>query len=245
MNPISSRDNDKFKTWLSLLSSKGIKKEGLFLLSGERLIKEFLKKPNLEISAELVPKGHEKLTDDRKNIFEFPIEMFASLDELGTRFNILVLKTPKIPTWSPQDPAQQLEVFCPLGDPNNVGALLRCAEAFGADQVILTEESANPFLPKSVKASAGSVLRVNLVKGPKVSELPSDLIALDGHGQKLNEFKWPTPCRIIVGEEGQGLKSFQGQNRICITTKGVESLNASVAIGIALYDFTNKKGLKF
>jgi TrmH family RNA methyltransferase len=267
MNPIESRTNDKFKTWQSLLSSKGIKKEGLFLLSGERLVHEFMKNPNLEISAELIPKNRVlqmsepdgsvgmssaqttrdgspisiALTKDRRSIFVLSAELFKELDELGTHYNILVLKTPEIKKWTSETAAGALEVFCPLGDPTNVGALIRSCEAFGATSVILTEEAANPYLPKSVKSSAGSVLRTPILRGPKLAELPADLITLAEDGKSLPDFQWPPKTRLLVGEEGHGLKSYTGKNRIHIPIKGVESLNATVAASIALYDRQSKQ----
>ncbi len=260
MNPIESRSNDKFKIWQSLNSSKGIKKEGLFLLCGEKLVHEYLRLPSLEFSVELVPRGKVPLSKDRKNIFELPKELFAEIDELGTHHNIFVLKTPTIPLWTPEpaeptkndslEPSPKnfdlraafLEVFCPLGDPTNVGAILRNAEGFGANAVILTEEAANPFLPKAVKASAGSVLRVPLKKGPSLAYLPKGLIVLDSKGTPLQKFQWPKRTQLLVGEEGPGLANYSGGISVSIPTLGVESLNASVAVGIALYDRYSKLG---
>ena len=245
LNPIDSHSNPKFKLWLSLLSSKGIKKEGLFLLSGEKLVHEYMRLPSLELVTELVPRGHERLTQNRKNIFELSKDLFSEIDELGTHFNILILKTPEIPPWTPEPSLPPssigtIEVFCPLGDPNNVGALIRNAEAFGANTVILTQESANPYLPKAVKASAGSILRMSIKKGPALGQLPPGLIVLDSKGTSLQKYQWPKNSRLLVGEEGVGLSSYSGGVSVSIPTLGVESLNASVAVGIALYDRYSK-----
>ena len=128
-----------------------------------------------------------------------------------------------------------------MGDPLNLGAILRSAEAFGASRVILLEEAANPFLPKAIKASAGSSLRIAMEKGPSLGALSGEFIALDLEGTSLPDFRWPANPRLLVGEEGPGLRGLSSAvclQKISIPVHGVESLNAGVATSIALYSFT-------
>ncbi len=168
---LESAQNDTFKKLLSLTSAKGLKEEGLFLLSGEKLIREFLETPNLEVVYEVMGLKHKPITSFKP--VQLSTELFDQIDVVGTHFNILVLKQPEIPvldiaTHKPDG----IELVVPIGDPGNLGALIRSAEAFGMPRVILTREAAHPFLPKSVKASAGSVLRVTLARGPALAEFP-------------------------------------------------------------------------
>jgi TrmH family RNA methyltransferase len=166
--------------------------------------------------------------------------LFAQIDVLGTHFNILVVAQPDILTLSATDiidyAPKGIELIVPIGDPGNLGALIRSCEAFGVPRVILSREAAHPFLPKSVKASAGSVMRVPLARGPALAEYPSNCIALDTQGMSIDEFVWPTQGLLVVGEEGSGFASsgLVPQTRIRIPTHGVESLNAVVATSIAL-----------
>lgn len=238
MTPITSSANAQFKTWKSLLSSKGIKKEGLFLLSGEKLIREFARDSRLAVKAELVRAGHESIT--QAPAFELSADLFRELDELGTGHSILVAEAPEIPAWNPDSRAQGLEVFCPLGDPQNVGAVLRSAEAFGVSKVILLQEAANPFLPKAIKASGGSSLRVKIEKGPALAELSGSFYALELEGRALTKHQWSENSRLLIGEEGPGLAGLSQKARIdalSIPTEGVESLNVGVAAGIALFHY--------
>lgn len=230
---IESASNDTFRMFSSLTISKGLKKEGLFILSGEKIIHEFLKKPNLKIAYELVTEKLSPLTSAKITLLSQ--ELFNELDVVGTHFNLLVLEQPKIEKLEALTKPKGFEVVLPVGDPSNLGALLRSCEAFGVDKVILTAEAANPFLPKAVKASAGSILRLQLFKGPALFEIPSDCIALESGGIPLSDFKWPKDCRLVVGEEGPGLKNLKYETKISIPTLGVESLNAVVAASIALY----------
>ena len=236
---ITSPDNAKFRLWRSLLSGKGLRSEGLCLVSGRKILQELGPLAN-RIDCELIPPGAEPLFPEVSS-FHLSAELFKILDELGTHFNIVVLKTqPILPMIAP---TSGLHLICPLGDPINLGACLRSAEAFAVSSVILTLESSSPYLPKALKASSGSSLRLPLYKGPSVHDLKltAPLIALDLQGTAINSFVWPKTCYLLVGEEGLGVPATsQVKQTIHIPTQGVESLNASVATSIALYDFANK-----
>ncbi|MDD4617115.1 MAG: RNA methyltransferase [Alphaproteobacteria bacterium] len=233
---IESPQNETFKRLLSLTTSKGLKEEGQFLLSGEKLVREFLKNPALKIAAELPAPRAKPLTEAKPIDLNF--QLFAQIDVLGTRFNILVLEQPPLPTLTAADlrtyKPNGIELAAPTGDPGNLGALIRSAEAFGLTRVILSKEAAHPFLPKAVKASAGSVLRLPLAKGPMLAEFPSTCIALDMQGVPLDDFVWPKNGILVVGEEGPGLNGAKFDTVLRIPTKGVESLNAVVAASIAM-----------
>ncbi len=234
---IESAQNETFKKLLSLTTSKGLKEEGLFLLSGEKLIREFLKSPNLKIVYEVATAKMKPVAPAAKTI-ELPPALFERIDALGTHFNILVLEQPPLPSLSAADMGSYapkgIEVVAPTGDPGNLGALIRSCEAFGVPRVILAREAAHPFLPKAVKASAGSALRVPMARGPALAEFPASCMALDMDGIPIDEFTWPAKGLLLLGEEGPGLGAARFKTRVCIPTAGVESLNAVVAASIAL-----------
>ncbi len=215
------------------------------MLSGKDLVSEFLKHPSLNIDAEIVAPDKKILSSAKA--FSFSKALYAQLDVLGTKENILVLSQPEILEWKPSSSSLSsagLTVLLPLGDPGNLGAMLRSCEAFGASSVVLLSEAANPFLPKSVKASAGSVLRLPLFRGPSIQKLDQldgkDLIVLDMKGTALSSFSWPKNPKLLVGEEGPGVPSsvLKNASKIRVETEGVESLNATVATSIALYAFS-------
>ena len=198
---IESAQNETFKKLLSLTSSKGLKDEGLFLLSGEKLIREFLKKPHLKIVYEILAPNQAALAEGVKTV-ELASLLFAQVDVLGTHFNILVLEQPPLPVLTAADLASYvpggIELVAPIGDPGNLGALIRSCEAFAVPRVILSREAAHPFLPKAVKASAGSVLRVALARGPALAEFPARCIALDLHGTSIDE-SGVAQTRVVIG----------------------------------------------
>lgn len=237
IDSISSPSNPKFQIWRSLLNAKGIKKENLFILSGEKLIGEFLKNPSLPISCELITQDLFPL-QTKKNVFELNKPLFQELDVIGTRFNLLVLELPEIKDSSPLDKPQGLEVVAPLGDPKNLGALIRTCVAFGVSKIHLTQESSHPFHPQCLKASAGAVLKAPLYRAGELKNWDQETSwALDSRGQNLNEIKKPDSARLIIGEEGPGLIGFKKAQLISIPTQNVESLNATVAASLLIYSW--------
>jgi tRNA G18 (ribose-2'-O)-methylase SpoU len=239
MLTIESAQNEQFKKLLSLTVSKGLKKEGLFLLSGEDLIREFLAKPRFKIHCELVTRKLNPLTAQADvKVLQLTQDLFDQIDVVGTGFNIFVVEQPDLRILDDRvlqnlKPAG-LVLVVPTGDPRNTGALIRSAEAFGAAQVILTEEAAHPFLPHSIKASAGSVLRIDLARGPALKFFPPTCLALAMDGVLLDDFTWPKDGFLVVGEEGKGLGTARFTTTLSIPMEGVESLNAVVAASVAM-----------
>lgn len=235
---ISSAHNPTFRKLVELTSSSGLKEHEEVLLSGEKLVHEFLSNPvGLDLIGEVIYDDLQFISGARMR-YSVSKEMFKKIDPLGTDYNILLLKPKKMKEWSPTENYSR-QVFLPLGDPKNLGAAIRSCEAFGVSEVVLLKEAAHPFLPQTVKASSGSVLRISFLKGPSIKDLEGDFVALDKSGQNLHEFKWPTKWRILVGEEGPGVPArFRNRPQYTVSipiANSVESLNATVALGITLF----------
>lgn len=237
---ISSRDNPQFKMWKKLTTRKGIEEFGYFILSGKKLALEVLEASSLDIRAEILTEGLSPLFSTQPYVL--PPQLFESLDTLGTHFNLFIIKTPEFDSFKNQAP-QGIEVIAPLGDPRNMGALIRSCVAFGVKKIILTAESCHPFLPQSIKASSLSCLSLQFEQAGPLSQIPGPLYALDLNGEELEKASLPADLRLLVGQEGLGLKNVSPQielHRLTIPTKTVESLNATIAASIALYEITKK-----
>ena len=272
---ISSEQNPKFKIWKSLLHSKGRKKENLFLLSGEKVIHDFisdLKKDSIsssfKIETLLIPKKSdtEKNQELFKNLNSLPLKSFKStknlvfftleeslyseLDVIGSHFPILVVHfedLPKVATLQDLAVPEGLEILCPIGDPNNLGALARTALAFGVKKIILTKNSCDPFHPKCLKSSSGAILKNHLFYLDKnlsdiaTNEINGNNFGLDFGGTSLDQFQWPANARLWLGEEGPGLIAFPKKQILSIPITQVESLNVTVAGSLAIYSYFQKQ----
>ncbi len=166
--------------------------------------------------------------------------LFEKIDLFGTGAPVLVCQVPPFPSADLGTRPRGLEILCPLGDPANVGALIRTAAAMGAERVILLKESAHPYHPKAIRAASGMTFTVSLVQGPSIRDLPETAtwVTLDTEGESLPAFQWPKDIRLLVGEEGPGLPPLPSGTRLAVPmTDSVESLNAVVAAGMALYAY--------
>jgi RNA methyltransferase, TrmH family len=134
-----------------------------------------------------------------------------------------------------------------VGDPGNVGAVMRSAQAFGASCVALGPGCADPHSPKAVRASMGAIFSVALARVGDLAELPGERVALlAGAPEVLRAAEAapagdsPAALTLLVGAEREGLPAelvaaCERSARIPIAS---ESLNAAMAATVALYEVT-------
>ncbi len=252
---VSSEQNAVFRELRECLASKGIRKHGLYIVSGDRAVGELLETRSPEvrdllICAEthgedhaLVRKFFAKAADSRATLIELSRALFEELDLFGTKEPLLVLRTPELKIADLTVAPEGLEVLCAMGDPANVGALVRSAAAFGATKIVFLKESASPFHPKATRAASATTRAVALEKGPSIHEIgATNVIALDMKGESLFDFRWPKNCRLLIGEEGPGVPNKLDHTLVSIPMAAtVESLNATVAASIALYSYRSSQ----
>ncbi len=160
---------------------------------------------------------------------------------------MLLVKVPEIRTWTEASGwPHGCTLFVPFQDPENVGAVIRSAAAFGVKRVVLLREAAHPFHPRSGRAAGPALFQLELLQGPSLSELRGSgapLIALDTTGPELSEAPFPERFGLVVGVEGPGLPAHlrQGERRRIAIQPGVESLNAAAAVAVALYVWANRR----
>jgi len=139
-------------------------------------------------------------------------------------------------------------------DPGNLGTILRSAEAFGASGVLLGENTVSAYNSKVVRASAGSIFRIPLVRqelGTALADLRERglrLFATSSHkGTPVSEAQLTSPLALLVGSEGAGLPReimAQVDEVVAIPhSPKVESLNAGVAASIVLYEAARQRAL--
>ena len=235
---IESENNAIFKTLKKLLGGRGVKKQGNTLVCGARLVAEVMGRSPDRCLAWITPGDrHAPPTDAPCDLewFQLAPNLFQALDAFGTKSPIVLFDCPPPTLWEPETglPAG-CSLLVPFQDPENVGAVIRSAVAFDVDQIILLAQSANPFHPKAVRASAGAVFSARLLQGPSLSEIPQDLpvIALAASGRPLAQVSFPQSFCLLSGMEGPGLPPHWQSHAVAIPmAPEVESLNAAVATG--------------
>jgi len=244
---IESESNAIFKDLKKLLSGRGVKKQGKTLVCGSRLVAEVIHQSPERCLAWITSGDRHLPPSDASSDLEWvqlSPGLFQSLDTFGTKHPIVLFEIPAPERWRPEDGLLSgCSLLVPFQDPENVGTVVRSAVAFDVDRIILLAESANPFHPKAVRASAGTVFSARLLQGPSLSEIPPDLpvIALASTGQPLAQTRFPTSFCLLTGMEGPGLPSRWQTETVAIPmAPGVESLNAAVATAIALYEWRRR-----
>ena len=182
----------------------------------------------------------------KTRIHVLPDEIFRGLSATEASQGVMALVRP--PHWSVDQlfRGHSLTVVLDgLQDPGNAGAVLRAAEAFGATGVAFLKGTVSPYNPKCLRASAGSIFRV-----PVVAALDQQLFLAAAEQRKIALFAlmpksavevakadFVRKCAIVVGSEGRGVSERLSEKatRVRIPTVGVESLNAALAAGIALF----------
>lgn len=135
-----------------------------------------------------------------------------------------------------------------ITDPRNLGAIIRSAAAFGAHGIVLPQRRSVGVTASAWKTSAGAAARIPVAMAPNLNQVISEykkrglfVVGLDGDGEvSLPEFNLADqPILVIVGSEGKGLSRLVSEScdqilSIPISSK-VESLNAGIAVSVALY----------
>nr|WP_320133113.1 RNA methyltransferase [uncultured Holophaga sp.] len=128
-----------------------------------------------------------------------------------------------------------------IQDPGNLGAILRSAAAFGFQEALLGPGTADPFSPKALRGSMGAAFLMPLRRQEALEPDEGAWFALDGGpgALPLAGTDLDGPIRLLVGNEGHGWRGVplpEGVHRLAIPIRGVESLNAAVALGIVCYE---------
>jgi TrmH family RNA methyltransferase len=148
------------------------------------------------------------------------------------------------------DPPRLTVALAELNDPGNAGTVLRTADACGAGAVVFGTGSADPFGGKVVRASAGSLFHVDVVRGAPLAPLLAQLraagvtvLAADGGGEALLDELAPRlagPVAWLFGNEARGVPAdlaAAADARVRIPMRGrAESLNLAAAAAICLYE---------
>jgi TrmH family RNA methyltransferase len=173
---------------------------------------------------------------------------------------VAALLEPPVWSWTDLQSARNnavplLVVLAGLQDPGNLGAIIRSAEAFGANGIIALPGTVSAWNPKAVRSSAGSIFRVPLLSletDAAIDQLRKSGIALlttaarSAHPPALPDLS--CPIAIIIGNEGNGVPedlSARADLTITIPCPGpVESLNAAVAASVLLYEASRQRAAK-
>jgi 16S rRNA (guanine527-N7)-methyltransferase len=242
-----SDSNPTFRRCQEVLSGRGIRKHGEAILAGDRIRAEVLERFSDQVLAWLTDSDGPPPGDQSIAWLRLSAPLFRQLDLVGTHSPLLLVRVPAISPWADDDPwPPGCTLFVPFQDPENVGAVIRSAAAFGAARVVLLREAAHPFHPRASRAAGPALFQVPLLHGPSLESLRVNdhpLIALEADGPEIGETALPGTFGLVVGTEGPGLPVAlrHGERRRIAMQPGVQSLNAATAAAIALYVWSRRR----
>ena len=257
MITLTSKDNTHIKNTVKLKKSAKFRRQsGMFIAEGLRVCVDAMQSgasiDTLFVTEAAVQKNEQAVQDlcaCAGRAFVLSPELFDYISDTQTPQGVLcVIKTlDKSAHFDTIKNGGKFLVLDNIQDPNNLGTILRSAEAFGVSGIIMSADCCDVYNPKVVRGSMGAVFRMAFLS---VEDLPLWLsehpqlhtyaAVLDSDAQKLTEISFDEPCAVVIGNEGNGirLQTVKAcQHKITIPMNGkAESLNASVAAAILIWE---------
>jgi TrmH family RNA methyltransferase len=251
---ITSRTNARVKTLRAAFAGKASRPGELVGIEGENLIGEAIRS-GLTFNTVYIREGSDSALN-RPSLAGLRTDHWALLsnDVFGSAVDTAspqgIAATLEIPEIVPIEPSENPGVILmleDLQDPGNLGTLLRSAEAFLVQQVFVTPSTVNPWNPKAIRASAGSVFRMPIVRC-SLTEMKSwshafgvrmaAAVARMKDATPVMHARLLSPCALMIGNEGAGLSAAaiaMADERVNIPC-AVESLNAATAGTTIMYE---------
>lgn len=260
MQVITSKENETVKTIKKLKDKKYRDETGLYIIEGIKMLEEAIEEKarirKIIICEECLKAGdlEQKVLYEiaKYNCIYVNSKVFNSLTDVVAPQGIMaVIEKPNkdIKIKYDQDIILALDG---IQDPGNLGTILRTADSVNLKQIIVTKNTADSYNPKVVRSTMGAILRIKIIE--------TDDLAKTLKEAKKNKFKIVATSLdtnnsiydidynkkvIVIGNEANGVsKEIQelADNKVKIPMLGkTESLNASVATGIMLYEYVRQK----
>lgn len=262
MEIITSKDNSKIKYLRALNSKKGRNSDHVFVAEGIKFVNESLLEDVcvkfVLISNNILGRKEtnnliEILKKESIDFFVCEDSIFGSVSETINSQGILAVISKLENKKEEILKDYKFIVLCDrIQDPGNLGTIIRTSDAFGPAAVVLNKGCVDVYNPKVVRATAGSMFRVPFIIGDETQEI---LEYLKESGYKIistvvhSEFSFDNIEKsekicLVIGNEGQGIsREIRDSSDINITIKmegRAESLNASIAAGICIYEIRKK-----
>lgn len=257
MKHISSTDNPLIKSLSLLQLAKHRKKTGLYMAEGEMSASEAIRRnvlPRQVLFTENYT-SHEIIREFQCRKVDTVLcaeKCYRKLSDAGAEQGIaMVLNIPQAPEVSDFPNRGAVLCACQVQDPGNMGTLIRTAEALGAAAFLSVAPCADTWNPKVVRSSSGSVLNFPVFRceldcaREMIEKVAAQVLAgVASGGKPVDQIPVSEPVVVVTGNEARGIDPAllpESAQRVSIPlTNHVESLNASVAGAIMLYEVMKK-----
>ena len=232
---ITSLNNEKVSYWAKLRMKKYRDVEHLFIIEGENLINEALKK---DLVKEIITTYDKEYSVPTYNVTEDIMKRLSSLDSPSKIMAVCKFVLPD----NIEGPVIILDR---IQDPGNLGTIIRSANAFGFKTIIASEDTVDLYNDKVIRSSEGMIFNINFIKDnlykiiPMLKDKGYLVVGTDVRSGKRPEMFSKKNIAFIIGNEGAGmsveLKELCDDFIYIPMSSEVESLNAAVASSIIMY----------
>lgn len=264
MQTITSKDNPKIKEAAKLVQSKKARREkGLFLTEGLRLCMDAVKSGRIPLQTFLTQAVYSQLEqrEDGKELLSQSREIYLITDEIADKLSDTQTPQGLFCTFEILDNRERLAtikrnrvvVLSSLQDPGNIGTIIRTAEAFGVDLIVMSADCPDLYAPKTLRATMGGVFRMPILV---TDDLKNEILsmrkegisvyaaALKQNSVPITQIGFDVPSAVVIGNEGNGLTDEMIEActaPMIIPMAGkAESLNAAVAATVAIWEMCRK-----
>ena len=257
---ITSHQNSIVKLVKALHIKKYRETYGMYFIEGIKMVNEAIQEgasiEKLIFSEEFCIDSLAHPIDEFDSVY-VSSSIFKQISHVETPQGVIaIIKKHSIPLQNIlQKSSYFLVILDRVQDPGNVGSIIRTLDAAGGDGVVLLEGSADPYNPKTLRSTMGSIFRIPTFEIREPENFIKQLISMGTHlvvscldGDNL--FCWDggsyNKIALVIGNESKGIKEEiidLASSRVTIPMAGrAESLNASVAAGILIYQIMDKAG---
>ena len=255
---ISSKDNPLIKFVSQLQNSaKHRKEKNLFVLEGLRICDDAYQN-NIRFDKLIVTKSAlDKHNDDinrfltvSEKCYVLKEDLFKKISDTNSPQGIIAVA--KIPHISHKVSCEGRYIALEnLADPSNLGAIARTAEALGVSGIIISSDSCDPYAPKSLRSSMGTLLRIPVYSVDDIIDfinkngLRAFACVVDKTADSITTHRFKNGDVLLVGNEANGLTDAIKQaayRQVTIKMHGkAESLNAAAAAAIAMWEMVKER----
>ncbi len=255
---ISSKDNPLIK-FVSLLqsSAKHRKENNLFVLEGLRICDDAyqnnIRFDKLIVTKSAIQKHCEyinRFATVSQSCYVLRDDLFKKISDTNSPQGIIAVA--KIPETNGNISSSGRYIALEnLADPSNLGAIARTVEALGVSGIILSADSCDPYAPKSLRSSMGTLLRVpvyivdDIVEFIGKNNLRAFACVVDKDAALITSQEFKDGDVLLIGNEANGLSNNTKQaayRNITIKMQGkAESLNAAAAAAIAMWEMVKER----
>lgn len=241
---ITSAANPRLKLVRRLASRRQRERLGLFVCEGEDLVQAALEAGihPVQVLADAERTPQLDGIDEAE-----PVEpsLLAEVSTLGHPPRVIaVFRRADLPQLDPADAPPVGVALWHVGDPGNIGTILRTADGLGPAFVVLSSGCGDPTGPKALRASAGAVFRVPLGRFDDAPRPQAALVTRGG--TPLPEVELPERVTFVLGAEREGLPEDLAADcdlQVTIPLEpAAESLNVAVTAALALYELRRRRG---